>query len=494
MNNNEDENEQDESEQIEIFVNDDINESTPLVRTNTNDSTPIVVIVDHTGANATSRQAKYITFMKSLNTENNWTLILGLFWFALIIAASAAGLSVGHIGHWSGGDIMNSLTPINVVSLLLLMTLSIVSLAIAHRVLNKEFNVYKYCTFTLLVIACEIIGSFQSLFVIGLGPSLWCIVVGIICRLLTYLLSNQESNTNDSNKNGFFSLDFYIKISIILLAIDLNVFLTVGPKSLVVGWVETTVVFILVTIIGRIIFGIEVKTSFVLSGCLSICGSSAVVAIDEITKISPVLRSVIITTMSLTTIPAIPLIPLVGKQFGLNNNTLGAWIGGSVDTTGAVSASASLTNSYAFQTAIIVKMVQNIWIVIMVLLVSLYVTRSFSPKSIWDNFPKFIFGFIIVAAITTVIPVSLRSTVVANSFIVSEWFSSIAFILIGYDIDLVSICKSMFSSSRNSSDNDNGVIGIRKLVIKIVICYVIGQIIDILTTFGISYAMFTLLS
>lgn len=468
------------------------------------EETPLIVNAEDTAKTnneelpSPSRSQMILDYLRSCNNENNWTLILGLFWFTLIIAVSAAGLSVGHIRHWTGGDIVASITSVNIMSILLLMTLSIVSLAIAHRVLDKEFNVYKYCTFTLLVVVCETVGSFQILFVNGFGPSLWCIVVGILYRMLSNICANSSSSSRN-NSSGFFSLDFYIKISIILLAIDLNVFLAVGPKSLVVGWAETSAVFVLITVISYLIFRIDINASFVLSGCLSICGSSAVVAIDEITKISPVLRSVIITTMSLTTIPAIPLLPLLGKHFELNNNTLGAWIGGSVDTTGAVSASASLTNPYSFQTAIIVKMVQNIWIVVMVVLVSLFITKSFSPKSIWNNFPKFIFGFIIVAGITTLLPLSLRSIVVANSFIVSEWFSSIAFILIGYDIDVINIFKSIFcnvnASNVNDDSNNNGSNNIsKKLIVKIIICYIVGQIIDILTTFGISYAMFTTIS
>jgi hypothetical protein len=77
------------------------------------------------------------------------------------------------------------------------------------------------------------------------------------------------------------------------------------------------------------------------------------------------------------------------------------------------------------------------------------------------------------AIITTVLPPALRTQVASNSFIVSEWFSSIAFILIGYEINLAGVKRDM------------------NIPWRLIFCYLIGQLLDILTTFGFSYAMFT---
>src|SRR5690606_36948583 len=71
-----------------------------------------------------------------------------------------------------------------------------------------------------------------------------------------------------------------------------------------------------------------------------------------------------IAVMSLFTVPLIPTLPLLfekclGPALDLNDSVGGAWIGGSVDTTGAVVASADIIGEEAKSAAATVKMLQN---------------------------------------------------------------------------------------------------------------------------------------
>lgn len=126
------------------------------------------------------------------------------------------------------------------------------------------------------------------------------------------------------------------------------------------------------------------------SGGLSICGSSAVAAIADATNGDAATSKTIIFVMSLLSIPAIPIVPIVGNALKFNNNTLGAFIGGSIDSTGAVVASGSLCVPSVFKAAVIVKMIQNIWIGPVVVGISAIKFKTFSPIKLWENFPKFV--------------------------------------------------------------------------------------------------------
>jgi len=395
------------------------------------------------------------------NTENAWTMYIGLSWYPIIVLTSMWGIVPGHLYHWHDGDIMQTFTPANVMSFLLIMSFTIICLWVAHDFLGIPMHMYKHFMMCAIVFASSIIGSFQILFNVGMGTSIWCIIFGMIFRLF------QKDST------GFMSLEFYIKISIILLAVNLRDFIVIGAKSLVVGWFETTVVLAAAYAFGNYVLQIDKETAITVAGGLSICGSSAVVAIAD-AGVGSTTSKAVIFVMSILTVPLIPLVPLVGTALNFNNNTLGAWIGGSIDSTGAVIASASLQPPSVFRAAVIVKMIQNVWIGPVVVVISAIKYRTFAPKKLWDNFPKFVLGFLLVGLITTLLPKTLGDLTVNNCFIISEWFSSISFVLIGYNIYIPHMFRDLMQHK------------------MILLLYVLGQSLDLVTTACVSFLMFTM--
>ena len=413
-----------------------------------------------------SRTARFLRLLRQvgpiLNTENNWALYIGLSWYPIIVLTTWWGITPGHLFKWENGDIVQTFTPINIMSFLLIMSFTIICLWIVHDFLGVKMHMYKHLVVCVIVFISQTVGSFQTLFNIGLGTAIWCIAFGMIFRLFV------------KDSSGFMPLEFYIKISIVLLAVNLRDVLTVGAKALVVGWVETSIVFALVALFGHYVLKMNMDVSATVAGGLSICGSSAVAAIADVVNVESADAKTIIFIMSILTIPLIPLVPIVGNAMHFNNNTIGAWIGGSIDSTGAVVASASLQSPDVFRTAVIVKMIQNVWIGPMVVAISVIKFRSFSPKKLWDNFPKFVLGFLLVGLITTFIPDPLNVSVASNCFIISEWFSSISFVLIGYNIYVPNIPKEIVKNK------------------KVLLLYTIGQSFDLVTTACMSFLMFTL--
>jgi uncharacterized membrane protein YadS len=192
--------------------------------------------------------------------------------------------------------------------------------------------------------------------------------------------------------------------------------------------------------------------------------------ITGIVRADSQLVTTFIAVMSVLTIPLIPTMPMMGKL--VNDEVVGAWIGGCVDSTGAVIATASLGGDAVLRAAIVIKMLQNLLIGPVALVITGIHTGSFKPAIIWDKFPKFVLGFVVVAVITTFTP---RDEMISkNSFIISEWFSALSFVMIGFDINL----------REASGYLTNGK--------KILLLYVVGQMVDIGLTFIAAYLMFQL--
>lgn len=404
---------------------------------------------------------------KFYNTEEYWTLWIGLCWYIGTILITLWKVPIAHITVWNGVNIVNSLRPGNIAGIALMGCFTIVTLMVVHHCVCKGLSFPEYVVVIVIVVLCKIIGNYEPLHDIGFGDSIWCIIIGMIYR-------NTIGKLIQINK-CMLSLDFFIKVSIVLLAINLQQVAVAGAKGLVVAWLETLVLIVIVYYIGIKLLKISPEQSIITTVGLGVCGTSAVLSIKDAIKISADEVTSLITMMSVLTIVLIPTLPMAVSQFNLNNETAGAWIGGCVDSIGAVSASSSLLGQSVLHFAIIIKMLQNIVIGPIALVVTVIWSNTFNGWILWEKFPKFVFGFVIVSIITTVLPISMRENVVDNSFILSEWFASIAFVLIGIDVDVLVLYDRI------------------KTYYGMLFLYLIGQTMDIGTTLGVSYIMFTVI-
>ena len=106
----------------------------------------------------------------------------------------------------------------------------------------------------------------------------------------------------------------------------------------------------------------------------------------------------------ITAIPMMLLMPIAAEWMGLSQEVTGAWLGGSIDTSGAVVASGSLVGEKALEISTIVKFSQNVLLGMAAFAISVYWTYTKSPEGqhyqkptlgvIWERFPKFVIGFI----------------------------------------------------------------------------------------------------
>ena len=113
----------------------------------------------------------------------------------------------------------------------------------------------------------------------------------------------------------------------------------------------------LVLLGGRL--GIDAKLRALLASAVSICGVSAAIAAAGAVQARREQLAYTASMVIIFALPSIFLLPLAVDALGLPAPVAGAWIGGNIDTTAAVSAAGAIVGEEALQTATIVKTTQN---------------------------------------------------------------------------------------------------------------------------------------
>jgi uncharacterized membrane protein YadS len=197
-------------------------------------------------------------------------------------------------------------------------------------------------------------------------------------------------------------------------------------------------------------FRVDDELSVMLASAVSICGVSAAIAAcgaiqGDRRKLSYVTSLVLIVAM-----PMIVLQPWLARLGGLPDVVAGAWLGGTLDTTGSVVAAGALISETAMKTGTIVKLSQNVLIGVAAFLLSIWWTVRSNPSAgerpgasvIWERFPKFVLGF---AAASLVFSFVVSPEVVALTkgpigTVRTVWFA-LAFVSIGLETNLTHLIR-----------------------------------------------------
>ena len=147
------------------------------------------------------------------------------------------------------------------------------------------------------------------------------------------------------------------------------------------------------------------------------------------------------------TVVMMVLMPIGIRAIGMDPMVGAAWIGGTIDATGAVVAAGALLGDEAGQVAAIVKMIQNILIGVVAFLVAVYWVTNIEQADdgtkpavteIWTRFPKFILGFIGASLLFSfVLTPTLGDETVTNIIDLTSdfrgWLFCLAFVSIGLE-------------------------------------------------------------
>lgn len=254
----------------------------------------------------------------------------------------------------------------------------------------------------------------------SLSYALWAIVLGM-------LVSN-TLGTPEWAKPAL-KAEFYIKTGLVLLGgeVLLGRLGELAAAGVVVSWVVTPIVLVGTYLFGQHVLKIASKTlNITLSADMSVCGVSAAIATAAACKAKREELSLAVGISMLFTAVMMVVLPFAAAALDLPPRVAGAWIGGTVDATGAVAAAGeSLRPLYertygeegaamaeaARDTAVTIKMIQNILIGVIAFAVAVYWTTYVDraagerprPIEIWRRFPKFVLGFVAASAVFSLI-------------------------------------------------------------------------------------------
>ncbi|MFR9503158.1 MAG: putative sulfate exporter family transporter [Rikenellaceae bacterium] len=270
----------------------------------------------------------------------------------------------------------------------------------SNLLLNRSLKGVTLSLFVIfgLAVAAQLIAEIPAVKSLGLEVVLFSVLIGLIISNLFKVPEWLKPAIQS---------EFYIKIGIICLGstILFGEVLKSGAYGLAQSLIVVFTVWNFTFWLGKKM-GVDRELRTMLSSAVSICGVSAAIATCGVIKGDNKKLSSVISLVLVCAIPMMYIMPPVANWMGLSEEVAGAWLGGTIDTTGAVAASGTMLGEVAAQTAIIVKSSQNVLLGVAAFFISLIWTYKGKGKRqkptigvIWDRFPKFVVGFIVASLI-----------------------------------------------------------------------------------------------
>lgn len=266
--------------------------------------------------------------------------------------------------------------------------------------------------------------------------------------------------------------DFYVKVGLVLMGSEVifSNIASFGAYGIAISWIVVPIVIIFMWYFGVHYLKMESPTMvMVIAVATSVCGVSAAVAAAASIKADKHDLTFAVGISIVFTIVMMVFMPLFIQAVGMDEMVGGAWIGNTVDSTGAVVLAGEALGPLASQVAAMVKMIQNVLIgFVSVAIAIFFANREGSSKNntgirdIWTKIPKFILGFIAMSAIFSFIIQPSLGQDLTNNLIsnISSWK--------GWAFCLTFLCIGLETNFRELKDNiDEG---------KPVTLYVVGQL------------------
>jgi len=322
----------------------------------------------------------------------------------------------------------------------------------------------------------------------GLSYAMWALLLGLF-------ISN-TIGTPEWLKPGA-KTEMYIKIGLVLLGAEIlfGKILSLGPPGLMVAWVVTPTVVIFMYIFGVRLLKMKSKCLvIIIAAATSVCGVSAAIAVAGASRAKKEELTLAVGMTLIFTVLMMVFMPIAIKGLGMNDVLGAAWMGGTIDSTGAVVAAGSMLGPRAETVAAVVKMVQNVLIGVLGFFVALYWVTSVdrdpnAPRpnlmEIWVRFPKFILGFIGASIVFSFALVPLFGALfegnglkLVESGIIKAvtnplrgWFFCLAFVSIGLESNFRELAKQM----------EGG---------KPLVLYIVGQSFNLILTLFVAWLAF----
>jgi len=314
----------------------------------------------------------------------------------------------------------------------------------------------------------------------GLSYAFWALLLGLLI-----------SNTIGTPKwiLAGAKTEMYIKTGLVLLGAEIlfTKIVSLGGKGLFVAWLVTPTVIIFMYLFGTRLLKMTQKTLvMIVAAATSVCGVSAAIATAAACKAKKEELTLAVGMTLIFTVIMMIFMPIAIKWAGMDYVVGGAWMGGTIDSTGAVVAAGSMLGAEPEQVAAVVKMIQNVLIGLLAFAVAVFWVTSVernkdikpSPMEIWYRLPKFVIGFVVASVVFSFILVPLMGSGAVESGVIKAgtktvrgWLFCMAFISIGLESNFRDLAKQLVGG-------------------KPIILYIVGQSINLVLTLIAAYLAF----
>ncbi len=384
-------------------------------------------------------------------------------------------------GKWKSSPI-EAIPSDLIIPLIILFVLIAILLSIGIAVMKSEKLSQYIPGFIIVFILAVVSYLFANQVVIkqyGLGYALWALAIGLIIA--------NTVGTPGWLKAGARSA-LYIKTGLVLLGAEIlfNNILKLGAPGIMVAWGVTPVVIIFMFLFGTRYLKMSSKSlTIVIATATSVCGVSAAIAAAAACRAKKEELTLAIGMTMIFTVIMMVGMPALIKLIGLDDTIGGAWLGGTIDATGAVVAAGAFLGEEAEKVAAIVKLIQNVLIGVVAFFIAFYwvsvvergkTDQKPSLMEIWNRFPKFILGFVMASVIFSflLIPVvgeESVSSILKQTKTFRGWFFCLAFVSIGLESNFAELSKQLSGG-------------------KPIILYLVGQSFNIILTLLIAWIAF----
>lgn len=238
---------------------------------------------------------------------------------------------------------------------------------------------------------------------------------------------------------GQSGLDRYpllLETGIVLLGAGMTVDQLVSTGPVVVGLAASVIVVgvLFVELVGRGA-GVGHELRALLAAGASVCGVSAVLAVAGSIDGDEAAVTYAAGTILLFDAVTLLVFPIAGAALGLPDRAYGVWAGLSLFSTGPSAAAGFAVSETAGRWATVTKLVRNAFIGVLAVAYAVrYATDGRAdPTEIWYRFPKFLLGFLVVAAIANLGVFDAAALAVIDA--ASDWLFTLAFVGLGVELN-----------------------------------------------------------
>jgi uncharacterized integral membrane protein (TIGR00698 family) len=237
--------------------------------------------------------------------------------------------------------------------------------------------------------------------------------------------------------------EYYIKIGLVMFGAGIlfQEVLQAGLFGLVQAALVIVVVWYSCFYVAKRL-RVDDEFAVLLSTAVSICGVSAAIAACGAIQGDRRKLSYVTSLVLIVAVPMLITMPWIVRHFHIPDLVGGAWIGGTIDTSGAVVAAGGLISEPAMKTSVIVKFSQNALIGVAAFILSVWwtlkrnspVAERPSTRVIWERFPKFVIGFMAASIVFSFVlsPALVSATRSTLTSMRTVWFA-LAFTSIGLE-------------------------------------------------------------